>query len=57
MESKFGVVCNAEKSIDNFYKKYKESKKVNNKGSLNCYYEDRDKISNQQNLYYEKRWR
>ena len=54
METKVCVVCNTEKSIDNFYNKYRECKPCNNKRSTRRYFENKDKISNQHKLYYEK---
>ena len=54
MDSKICVVCNIEKSIDNFYNKYRECKQCNIKRSTKRYYENKDKISNQQKIYYEK---
>ena len=54
MDSKICVVCNIEKSIDNFYNKYRECKLCNIKRSTRRYYENKDKISNQQKIYYEK---
>ena len=54
MNSKLCVVCNTEKSIDNFYNKYRECKPCNIKRSTRRYFENKDKISNQQKLYYEK---
>ena len=54
MDSKICVVCNIEKSIDNFYKKYRECKPCNIKRSTKRYYESKEKISIQQKLYYEK---
>ena len=54
METKVCVVCNTEKSIDNFYNKYRECKPCNIKRSTRRYSENKDKISNQHNLYYEK---
>ena len=54
MDSKICVVCNIEKSIDNFYNKYRECKPCNIKRSTKRYYENKDKISNQQKIYYEK---
>ena len=39
MDSKVCVVCNIEKSIDNFYNKYRECKQCNFKRSMKCYYE------------------
>ena len=54
MDSKVCVVCNIEKCIDNFYNKYRECKQCNNKRSMKHYYENKDKLSNQRKLYYEK---
>ena len=52
MDSKICVVCNIEKSIDNFYNKYRECKPWNIKRSTKRYFENKDKISNQHKLYY-----
>ena len=54
MDSKVCVVCNTEKSIDNFYNKNRECKPCEIKRSTRRYYENKDKISNQYKLYYEK---
>ena len=54
MNSKVCVVCNIEKSIDNFYNKYRECKQCNIKRSTRRDYENKDKISMQQKIYYEK---
>ena len=54
MDSKICVVCNIEKSIDNFYNKYRECKPCNIKRSKKRYNENKDKISNQHKIYYEK---
>ena len=54
MDSKICVVCNIEKSIDNFYNKYRECKPCNIKRSTRRYFENKERISNQQKLYYEK---
>ena len=54
MDSKVCVVCNIEKSIDNFYNKYREFKQRNIQRSMKRYYENKDKLSNQRKLYYEK---
>ena len=55
MDSKVCVICNTEKSIDNFYNKYRECKQYSLKRNLKRYNENNDKISNQQKLYYEKK--
>ena len=54
METKVFVVCNTEKSIDNFYNKQRECKPCNIKRSTRRYFDNKEKISNQHNLYYEK---
>ena len=54
MNNKVCVVCNIEKSIDNFYYKFRECKPCNIKRSTRRYYENKEKISNQHKLYYEK---
>ena len=54
MDNKVCVVCNIEKSIDNFYNKYRECKPCNILGSTIRYYENKEKISNQHKLYFEK---
>ena len=54
MDSKICVVCNIEKSIDNYYNKYRECKQCNIKRSMKRYHENKDKLSYQRKLYYEK---
>ena len=54
MDSKICVVCNIEKSIDNYYNKYRECKPCNIQRSMKRYRENKDKLSNQRKLYYEK---
>ena len=54
MDRKICVVCNTEKSIDNFYNKYRECKQCNILRSMKRYYENKDKLSNQRKLDYEK---
>ena len=54
MDSKVCVVCKTEKSIDIFYNKYRECKQCNIKRSTRRYYENKDNLSNQRKLYYEK---
>ena len=55
MDSKICVNCNTEKSIDKFYKQYRECKLCNIQRSMKRYYENKDKLSNQRKLYYEKK--
>ena len=54
METKVCVICKTEKNIDNFYNKYRECKPCNILRSTRRYYENKDKISNQHKIYYEK---
>ena len=55
MDSKICVVCNIEKSIDNYYNKYRECKQCNIKRSVKRYNENKHKLSSQRKLYYEKK--
>ena len=54
MDSKVCVVCKIEKFIDNFYNKYRECKQCNIKRSTRRYSGNKDKLSNQRKLDYEK---
>ena len=54
MENKVCIICNIEKSFDNFYNKYRERRLCNIDRSLGRYYENKDKLSNQRKIYYEK---
>ena len=54
MDTKSCSMCNIEKYINDFYKKYSEYRDCNRARGLNRYYENKDKISNQQKVYYEK---
>ena len=54
MENRTCTVCNIEKHINNFYKKYSECKACNIKRGVNRYYNNKEEISNQQKIYYEK---
>ena len=47
-------ICNIEKHINNFYKKNTECIDCNRARGLKRYYENKDKISKQQKIYYEK---
>ena len=55
MDSKMCTICNIEKHINNFYKKYTECIDCNRARGLKRYYENKDRISNQQKIYYEKK--
>ena len=54
MENKISTVCKIEKHNKNFYRKYSECKDCNIKTGVKRYYENKDKISNQQKTYYGK---
>ena len=49
------TICNIEKDINNFYKKHSESTDCNRTRGLKRYYENKDKISNQQNKNFVKK--
>ena len=55
MESKICVICNTERSNDKFYNKYRKRKQCNKQRSMKRYYENKDKLSNQRKIYYEKK--
>ena len=54
MDTKTCTICIIEKDINNFYKKYTECIDCNRARGLKRYYENKDKVSNQQKVYYEK---
>ena len=54
MDTKMCTICNIEKHMNNFYKKYTECIDCNRARGLKRYYENKDKISKQQKVYYEK---
>ena len=54
MDNKICTVCSIEKHINDFYKKYSECKACNIKSGVKRYHNNKDKISNQQKIYYEK---
>ena len=54
MDNKICIVCNIEKSIDKFYNKYRECTQCKIRRSKKRYYENKDKLSNQRKIYYEK---
>ena len=54
MHGEICIRCNIEKNIEEFYNTYTDCKICNSNRSLKCSYENKDKISNQQNMYYEK---
>ena len=54
MDNKICTQCNIEKHNNNFYKKYSECKECNMKRGVKRYYDNKDKISNQQKIYIER---
>ena len=54
MDNKTCTVCNVEKHINNFYKKYSECKDYNIKRSVKRCYTNKDQKSIQQKIYWEK---
>ena len=54
MNTKMCIICNIEKDINNFYKKCSECIDCKRTRGLKRYYENKEKISNQQKFYYEK---
>ena len=54
MESKTFTQCNIEKYINNSNKKQSECKDCNIKRGVKRYFDDKDKISIQQKIYYQK---
>ena len=54
MDTKMCTIFNIEKHTNNFYKKHTECIDCNRARGLKRYYENKDKISNQQKIYYEK---
>ena len=55
MDNKVCSMCNVEKLINNFYYKFSEYKECNIKRGVKRYYDNKDKISNPQKTYYEKK--
>ena len=55
MDNKTCTVCNIEKHIKNFYKRYSECRNCNIKRGVKRYFDNKDKISIQQKIYYEKK--
>ena len=53
MDSKVCVICNTEKSVDNFYNKYRKCTQCKKQRSMKRCYENKDKLSNQRKFYYE----
>ena len=54
MERKTCTICNIEKDIISYYKRYSKCRDCIRAGGLKRYYGNKDKISNQQKTYYEK---
>ena len=54
MDIKTRSMCNIEKPMNNFDKKYSECRDCNRARGLKRYYDNKDKISNQQKTYFQK---
>ena len=54
MDRKVCVICNTEKSIDNFYNKHRECKQCNIRRCLKRYYKNRDKYQVNKNYIMEE---
>ena len=54
MDNKICTVCKIENQINNFSKKYSECKASNIKRGVKSYFDNKDKISIQQKIYYDK---
>ena len=54
MESKNCWHGNIEKNVVNFYNKHTECKICNSNRSLKRYYENKENLSNERKVYYEK---
>ena len=54
MDNKICVVCNTEKSIDNFHNKYRECKPCNIKRSMTRYNDNKEKYQNSENYIMKK---
>ena len=54
MVRKICTHCNIGKNIENSYNNYAECKNCNSNRSLKRYYENKDKISHQRKIRYEK---
>ena len=55
MDTKTSSMCNIEKQINNFDKKYSACRNCNRARGLKQNIENKDKISNQPKIYYEKK--
>ena len=55
MDTKTCSMCNKEKLVNNFYRKHSECRDCNRARGLKRYYANKNKISNQQKNYYEKK--
>ena len=55
MESRLCTQCNIEKHINNFYTKSSKCKYCNIKRGVKRYFNNKDEISIQQKIYYDKK--
>ena len=54
MDRKVCIACNTENNNDHFYNKNRECKRCNIHRSIKRYFENKDKLSNQRKINYEK---
>ena len=54
MNTKMCTICNIEKDINNFYKRYSDCRDCNRTRGLKRFYKNKEKKSNHRKLYYEK---
>ena len=54
METKTCSMCNIEKHINSFYRRYSECNDCSRTRGLKRFYDIKDKLSSQQKIYYEK---
>ena len=54
MDDEVCVICNTENNIEKFHNKYRKCKLCHIQPSMKRYYEIKDKLSNQRNLFSEK---
>ena len=55
MHRKICTTCNLEKTIEDFYNKYRECKNCKSKSNFKRFYENEENLSNQRTIYYEKK--
>ena len=55
MHRKLCTKCNLEKTLEDFYNKYRESKDCKSKSNFKRFYKNKENLSNQRNTSYEKK--